>query len=139
MRKIILFSILISFLILPACKDSSSPASPTTPTDSASTNKAPKIVSFNGPTSCKYGETYVYRVKGNDPDGDKVAFHFDIHAENWDTEWSLDPSPYIENNNTYEQRITWNYGIGEFTICVYCKDVHNTPSYHLQYKVDVAE
>ena len=119
-KYIILFIFLL--LLLPACKNNSSP---TAPTDiiNAPSNQYPRIESFTGPTSCKRDEPYTYRINGYDPDGEKVAFHFNIHKGDWSFTWDLGWSPYVNNHEWYEKSITWNFdSAGEYIICYHCRD-----------------
>ena len=78
--------------------------------------------SLTGPTSCTYGQTYTYIVKGNDPDGEKVAFHFNIYKGDWTPIDNLGWGSYVNNHEECRKSITWNYGTGEFKICAHCKD-----------------
>jgi hypothetical protein len=122
MKKIILIAILIPVLFSSACKDSSSPTAPN-PIDSIGlTNQRPRITNLTGPTNCKLGQTYIYKAKGYDPDGEQVAFHFNVYRKGNQTPIDLGWGPYVDNYEEYEKSIAWNYGIGEFYICAHCKD-----------------
>ena len=122
MKKIISIAILISFLLLPACKESSSPTSPEVSNDLTPSNRRPIMESLTGPSSCKLGQTYTYKVKGYDPDGEKVAFHFNIYKGDWIPVDNLGWGSYVNNHEEYIKSITWSYGTGEFIICAHCKD-----------------
>ena len=129
MKGIILIAVLISLLLLSACKDSSSPTS---------TNLHPDNVAIMGPTNCTYGQTYIYRVKSQDPDGERVAFHFNIYTKEMKLLKNLGWSPYVDNHKWYEISITWNYGIGEFILCTHCKDELGLECWnHITYRVEV--
>jgi len=65
--------------------------------------------------------TYI-KVKGYDPDGEQVAFHFNVYRKGSHEPTSLGWGPYVDNYTVYEKAVTWNYGVGEFYICAHCKD-----------------
>jgi hypothetical protein len=120
MKRIIITICLILLLI--GCKNSSSPTSPATPDTSSSATQRPRMVSFTGPTSCKLGQTYIYKVKGYDPDGEQVAFHFNLYIGDNRTPTDLGWGPFVDNYTVYEKAVTWNYGTGSFMLCAHCKD-----------------
>jgi hypothetical protein len=122
MKKIILIAILIPALFLSACKNSSSPTSPTAQDTGSSAIQRPRIISLTGQTNCKLGQTYIYKAKGYDPDGNKVAFHFNVYRKGNQTPIDLGWGTYVDNYTEYEKAVTWDYGTGEFVLCAHCKD-----------------
>lgn len=141
MSKLI-FIVLVLILLVSACKESSTPTSPSLPDSGSPSNQWPRITSLTGPTSCKVSQTYTYEAKGYDPDGNRVAFHFNIYRKESDAPITLGWGPYVDNNKEYEKDIAWNYGPGEFYICAHCKDeagLETLGAYHYTLDVTVTE
>jgi len=48
----------------------------------------------------------IYKAKGYDPDGNKVAFYFNIYNKASEAQFDLGWGPYVDNNQEYEMEIT---------------------------------
>jgi len=109
-------TLLLCLLFLGACNNS-----PTEPND------YPRITSFTGTRSVQAGQQAVFNFTGYDPDGGTVSYRLHLHLERAPQpclHWDLDWGPYVDNNQVYEEVITWEWGPGEFQVFAVVQDAN---------------
>ncbi|MCP4545415.1 MAG: hypothetical protein GY835_02975 [bacterium] len=116
MKNLAAVASLLCLLFLGACD-----SSPTEP------NVYPQITSFTGTRAIQVGQQAVFQFTGFDPDGDTVSFRLHLHLDR-DPEpcahWRLDWGPYVDNDQVYEEVVTWEWGPGDFQVFAEVQDAN---------------